>query len=177
MSVCPSARLSVCRSARNNGFCWNMVSEIFSKFCRGNSFFIKIRREQRVLYTKTFFILWQYLAKFLLEWEMFQIKFVEKIKIYIFWGVTFFFFENHVLYDKIFKDIVKALGLVACWIIKATSAQAKARTRTPPPTHPCTPLTHTHTHTEIYNIFCFSVATIFRKIASVLRYTYTACLA
>jgi hypothetical protein len=30
---------------------------------------------------KTFSHLWQYLAEFFLEWEMFQIKAVEKIKI------------------------------------------------------------------------------------------------
>jgi hypothetical protein len=36
-----------------------------------------------------FLHLWQYLAKFFLEWEMFQIKVLEKIKIHILYSVTF----------------------------------------------------------------------------------------
>jgi hypothetical protein len=34
--------------------------------------------------------LWKYIADFLLEWEMFQIKVVEKIKTHILCSVTFF---------------------------------------------------------------------------------------
>jgi hypothetical protein len=34
--------------------------------------------------------LWQFLTEFLLEWEMFQITVVEKIKIYFLYSVTFF---------------------------------------------------------------------------------------
>jgi hypothetical protein len=37
---------------------------------------------------KTYEQLWQYLAEFLLEWEMFQIKVVEKIKTHILCSVT-----------------------------------------------------------------------------------------
>jgi hypothetical protein len=33
---------------------------------------------------KTFVYLWQYLTEFFLEWEMFQTKFVDKIKTHIF---------------------------------------------------------------------------------------------
>jgi hypothetical protein len=39
---------------------------------------------------KTFSHLWQYLAEFFLEWELFQIKVVEKIKIHILCPITFF---------------------------------------------------------------------------------------
>jgi hypothetical protein len=39
---------------------------------------------------KTFKQLWQYLAEFFLEWEMFQIKSVEKIKIQILCSMSFF---------------------------------------------------------------------------------------
>jgi hypothetical protein len=39
---------------------------------------------------KTFFHLWQYLAEFFLEWEMFKIKVAEKIKTHILQSVTFF---------------------------------------------------------------------------------------
>jgi hypothetical protein len=36
---------------------------------------------------------WSYLAQFFLEWEMFQMKVVEKIKAHIL--CSLFFFENH----------------------------------------------------------------------------------
>jgi hypothetical protein len=39
---------------------------------------------------KTFLHSWQYLAEFVLEWEMFQVKVVEKIKTHILYSVTFF---------------------------------------------------------------------------------------
>jgi hypothetical protein len=38
---------------------------------------------------KTYVHLWQYLAEFFLEWEMFQTKFVEKIKTHILHSITF----------------------------------------------------------------------------------------
>jgi hypothetical protein len=34
---------------------------------------------------------WSYLAKFFLEWKIFQIKVVEKIEAHILFSVTFFF--------------------------------------------------------------------------------------
>jgi hypothetical protein len=39
---------------------------------------------------KTFRHLWQYLAAFVLDWEMFQIKVVENIKLHILCYITFF---------------------------------------------------------------------------------------
>jgi hypothetical protein len=39
---------------------------------------------------KTYVDLWHYLAELPLEWEMFQTKFVEKIKIHILCSVIFF---------------------------------------------------------------------------------------
>ena len=38
---------------------------------------------------KTFSRLWQYLAEFSLEWEMFQIQVLEKVKTHILCSVTF----------------------------------------------------------------------------------------
>ena len=43
---------------------------------------------------KTFSHLWQYLAELFLEWEMFQLKVVDKIKTYILCSETFSP-ENH----------------------------------------------------------------------------------
>ena len=47
---------------------------------------------------KTFSYLWQYLAELLLEWEMFQIKVVEKI-------------QTHFMYDKSFLFSRKSFRL------------------------------------------------------------------
>ena len=44
----------------------------FWKICSRSSNLIKICQEYRVLYMKTFSHLWQYLAEFFLEWEMFR---------------------------------------------------------------------------------------------------------
>jgi hypothetical protein len=43
---------------------------------------------------KTVLHLWQYLAEFFLEWEMFQIKFVEKIQ------------DTHFIFNIVFPKIV-----------------------------------------------------------------------
>ena len=64
-------------SAPTDGFWWNLTFECFSNICRENSSFIKIRQEKRVLYMKTFWRLWRYLAELFLDWEMFQIKVVK----------------------------------------------------------------------------------------------------
>ena len=72
-------------------FSCNSVFQYFSKFCPENSGFIKMWQEWRVLYMKTHRHLWQYLAHFFLEWEMFQTKGVEKIKTHIFCSIIFYF--------------------------------------------------------------------------------------
>jgi hypothetical protein len=36
--------------------------------------------------------------------------------------------------------------------------------------------TRTHAHRQICNTYCFSTATVIRERASLLRYTYIACL-
>ena len=51
------------------------------------------------------YIFWSYLAQFFLEWEMFQTKVVQKIKIHILCSVTFFrkscsFWDNVGKYNK-----------------------------------------------------------------------------
>jgi hypothetical protein len=52
---------------------------------------------------KTCVRVWQYLAHFLLEWEMFRSKFGEEIKNMHFVFSDFFFFENHSLYEIMWK--------------------------------------------------------------------------
>jgi len=51
---------------------------------------------------KTNIHLWSYLDHFFLEWKMFQIKFVEKFKIYLMLNNSFFFKSCH-LWDKVEK--------------------------------------------------------------------------
>jgi len=50
---------------------------------------------------------WSYLAHFFLEWEMFQTKFVEKIKTHILCSMTFFF-ENCAVYEIMWKKYCRA---------------------------------------------------------------------
>jgi len=49
-----------------------------------------------------------YLADFFLEWEMFQTKFVEKIKTRISWSITLFCSENHAVYEIMWENIAEA---------------------------------------------------------------------
>jgi len=56
----------------------------FFKIRRANSDLVKFWQEWVVPYTETIALLWSYLAEFFLEWQLFQTKFVEKIKKHIF---------------------------------------------------------------------------------------------
>ena len=122
---------------------------------------------------KTFRHLWQYPAKFFLDWEMFQTTIVEQIK-------THFIFNNFIPKNRAVCEIMSkkyggAKGTtydvtiwrmhVTCCISKVTCTHAHA---------------HAHasgyTHTQICNIYCFSTATMIFEGSSMLRYTYIACL-
>jgi hypothetical protein len=52
-----------------------------------------------LLYVKTFSHLWQYLAEFFVEWEMFQINVVQKIRTY-FMSHNVFFRKSRRLWDS-----------------------------------------------------------------------------
>ena len=105
---------------------------------------------------KTFSHLWQYLAELVLDWEMFQIKVVEKIKIHFMFN-NFFSWKLCRLWDY----IEKCSGTegpqtwrvrVACWISRVTRAQAHAHapTRLLSLSH-----THAHTHREMWYSLLF----------------------
>ena len=51
----------------------------------------------------TFWHLWPYLTDFLLEWGVFQINVVEKMKTYILCSITFFFRKSRRLWDNVEK--------------------------------------------------------------------------
>jgi hypothetical protein len=57
---------------------------------------------------KTFLHVWQYLAKFFLQWEIFHTNFVEKIKTYILYSTTFS--ENRGVYEIMSKNMVEPEG-------------------------------------------------------------------
>ena len=120
----------------------------------------------------------QYLAKFFLEWEIFQLKVAEKIKAHILCSVTFCR-KSCRLWDNVEKysgareatyDVSIWRIRVACWISKATCTHAHAYALA---------LKHKHgrAHTQICNIYSFSTATMIRERASFLRYAYIVCLA
>jgi hypothetical protein len=78
--------------------------------------------------------LWQNLAQFFLEWEMFQAKIVNKIETHILCSITFLSRKSCHLRDNVEKydragqatnDNVIRRKRFACWITKAP----------PPPTH------------------------------------------
>ena len=54
---------------------------------------------------KTYVHLWQYLAQFFLEWEMFQTEVLEKIKTRILCSVKFS--ENRAVYEIMWKNMVE----------------------------------------------------------------------
>jgi len=61
----------------NSGFKGLMKFDIWvflENLSKKKSSFVQIRQEQRILYINTYVRLRQYLAEFLLEWEMFQKK-------------------------------------------------------------------------------------------------------
>jgi hypothetical protein len=94
ISVAMSVRLSV---RMELDFHWMDFDEtwclsfffFFGKIFREKSSIVTILRVQWVFYVKAFRHLWKYLAEFFWEWEMFQIKVEEKIKIHISCPVTF----------------------------------------------------------------------------------------
>jgi hypothetical protein len=117
--------------------------------------------------------LWQYLAEFCLQWEMFQIKVVDKIKIHIFCSVTFFkklcyVWDNVENMMEPERPQMATWQHVSCWISKATHIEeAYTRACTPPPP----PHTHTQTYLYIYNT-AFPRQLWFREWAWMLHYTY-----
>ena len=133
-----------------------------------NSSSVKIWQEWWVLYMKTFSHLWQYLAEFFLEWEMFEVNVLEKIKRHILRSVTFFL-KSCLLWNKVEK----------CGGAREAADDNMARTRcmldNEGYTLASTPLhTHAHTHRNMY--FAFPLQEWFRERASFISYTYISCL-
>ena len=96
---------------------------------------------------------------------MFQTKFVEEIKTHVLCSVTFFLPENRAVYEIMWKNIVERgrqqmtvwRMRIVCWIPKAI-------------------YTHTHTHSEYATPIAFTLQQWLHERASMLRYTYIACI-
>jgi hypothetical protein len=60
---------------------------------------------------------------------MFQTKVVQKIKTHILCSVTFFYFENHAVYEIMWGQATddKWRKRIACWILKATKHTLRMR--------------------------------------------------
>jgi hypothetical protein len=122
---------------------------IFRKVCREHSNFIKSWQEWRILYMKT--DIFQ-----ILGWEKFQAKVLEKIKIHILRT-----FENRAVYEIMWNNIVQPgrpqitirRMRIVCWLTKATNI-----------------------HSEYVIIIGFPRQQWLCYHASILRYTYHACL-
>ena len=94
----------------------------------------------------------RYLVKFFLDWEFFWINVVEKIKKHIFCSITFFFFENRTVYEKIPKNMVETEGpqmtsQYGAYALHAGLARLHALMRMHPPTRPRTHM-HARAHTQ-----------------------------
>ena len=110
--------------------------------------------------------LWEYLAEFFLEWEMVQVKVVQKVKTHILCSVTFS--ENRAVCEIMSKNMAKPQ--------RPQKLRLLARKHTPEPMHPH-PLTrthartHTHTHTHAYKhviLIAFSRQQRFLEYTSIL---------
>jgi hypothetical protein len=102
-----------------------------------------------------------YLAQFSLHWKIFHTGVVEKIKTHILCSIMSLFQKSCRLWDNVENDIVQPNGpqitiwrmRTACWICWATN-----------------------TYSEYVIVIAFPLQQWLHERASVLRYTYTACL-
>ena len=92
---------------------------------------------------------------------MFRTKVVKKIKTHILCSVTFSFSEHPAVYEIMWKNIVERgrapmtiwRKRIACWVPKATN-----------------------THSDCVILIAFPLQQWLHERASLLRYTYIACL-
>ena len=151
------------------GFHWTDFGELsylrlFRKSVEKIQVSLKCDKNDRYFYEDVF----TFVTKFFLDWEIFLIKDVEKIKTHIICSVTFSrklcgLRDNVEKYGGDMTQTIWRLH-VAYWISKHAQACASTSTRA---------CVHTHTHT---NMYCFPRQQWFRERASVLPYTYIAFL-
>ena len=128
LSVCPHGTSLLTPS----GFWWNLIFECVVKSCREDWSTVQIWQVLWLLYIETCVRLW-HLTELFLELEMFQIKFVEKIKTHVLCSVSFFLRKSCRLWENERKrgrarhstDIsIMWSFLFAYWISKATDTHS-----------------------------------------------------
>jgi len=102
-------------------FSWNLMLKYVFKFCRENSSLIEI---------------WQYLDEFSFEWEIYQIKFLEKIKTHILCSITFFP-KNCAMYEIMWKKYGRATQITGDNTAHALCMLRKLQTHTRNMQHLC----------------------------------------
>ena len=154
LASCPFVFVSVRTELDSHRTDFDKIGDLssFLKICWENRSFIKIWQEQRVLYMNTYSHLWQYLAEFFLEWELFWAKFVgENQTTYSMFSKLFS--ENRAVYDVMSKilgeftnDVIIWHICVAWWISKSTAVHAHAHAHPRKRTH-----SRASTHRQICN--------------------------
>jgi hypothetical protein len=149
----------------------------FSKICQKIHVLWNSWQGQQVVYMYTCSHLWEYLPELFLEWEMFEMKVVEKIKIHILYSKTFSLRKSCPLRDNVEKCDAGREAInynkiwrmcIAHWISKVTRAHEHAFAHAPG--YP-----HNHARTqECIILIAFPRQQWFHERASVLRYTYIA---
>jgi hypothetical protein len=103
---------------------------------------------------KTNIHFWSYLAEFILEWEMFQIRVLEKIKTRLVFNS--FFFENRAFYGIAWKNTVEpSRPQVTIWCMHIACRITKT----------------TNTHSEYIILIAIPLQQWLHKRASMLRFT------
>ena len=141
-----------------DGFSWNFTFEYFSEISQKFNLYSNLTRIKG-MFIRTNVHLWEYLADFFLEWEMFQTEVVGWFKIQILCLITFFrkscpSWNNVEKYNKVIQAQMKILRMrIACWIPKATNMLS-----------------------EYVILVAFQLQQWLNKHTSMLRYTYVDCL-
>jgi len=97
--VCPSVRPHGTPRLLFDGFSLNLIPEYILKICRENE---KSDKNEGYFLYVTHLHLRSHVAEFFLEWELFQTKFLEKIKEHIFYSIKLFFLRKScLLWDNV----------------------------------------------------------------------------
>ena len=124
---------SVCSRGKTRlpqqGFSRNFIFDYFSEFFEKIQVSLKSDKNNGLLYMKTCVNLWYYIAEFFFGREMFQNKFVEKIKSHFMFNnflsksstVFYMMWKKHSRARKATDDNIIRRMRVACWIPMATN--------------------------------------------------------
>jgi len=158
MSICPFVRPYGTTRLPLKGFSWNMILVYFSKICQWKfNFHWNLKRITDTLHEVeyTFLISRSVLLK------MFRTKVVEKIKTHVLCSIIFFSPRKSCRLWEMWKNIVQpGRPQITIWRTRLHAGYLS-------------PKTHTQ---DIQYLFAFQLQQWLHERASMLRYTYIACL-